>query len=392
MQHYRIGLDRIVNFLVTANPVQRSAFLMVLITLLTIQYEAWALLVYYTPAAHDYVRPDIIAQHIPTGSFILIGCFLLYFLCRKLSHSNNPQTQLIIQTTVATFYALSMLFFGHLIGSMSMAAGIVFLGSPIFGLFLLESRAIYISLVIGMSTFILLCVLSAYQYIEYAPLLVKQNSLGMSIFWFWSLMYFTAPFWTVICVLCDRIMRNLRKREADIRYLAEHDTLTGLYNRRFIDQQTPSILKRAVDDGVPLSVIIVDLDYFKKVNDVFGHLCGDQVLVAAAQVLQENLRQNDLVGRFGGEEFIILMPNTSQEDAAQITERIRLNLQHLELYDQHGKLIPVSASFGLVSLCIQQYVPLNTLVHYADLALYRAKAEGRNRVVIYDQPIDLNLA
>jgi diguanylate cyclase (GGDEF)-like protein len=380
---HRRQIDTLINFIIAANPIQRSAFLSILIFIVTLQYCLWAIVMYYWPLAHQYLNRDVIAQSIPVGSSLVIGCLVCYITCRFLSTHVNARVQFWVQTCVAIYYTLDMLFFGYLIGSMSMAAGAVLLGSPIFGLFLLESRAIYIALAIGIITILTLCSLSVSGIIPYAPVLMASHSHETSSFWLWSMMFFILPYWFIVCFLCDLIIKKLRQREADVRYLAERDQLTGLMNRHSIDHHVKRIFGQY---GHLCAVVLLDLDHFKHINDQFGHPCGDHVLRTAAQVLMTNVRKQDIVGRFGGEEFIILMENTGIEEAEAIAERIREGLHQLQAFHHDGRLIPISASFGVTSVFSGPDTHFEMLVQQADQALYQAKQNGRNQVRRYDTP------
>jgi diguanylate cyclase (GGDEF)-like protein len=154
------------------------------------------------------------------------------------------------------------------------------------------------------------------------------------------------------------------------------DSLTRLANRRLFIDLLEKAISFARRHEQTLSVIMADLDHFKAINDTYGHQTGDQVLVAFAQVLQTSIRQEDLAARFGGEEFILMLPGIALEQAAVLGERLRENLENLAI---PGLKTRVTASFG-----IAQYRPddtLETLVKRADEGLYAAKAAGRNRVM-----------
>jgi diguanylate cyclase (GGDEF)-like protein len=384
-------LHRVADFIINATPMQRTAFLTILITAVSIQYGLWALVMLDWPYAHQFIDPVVIGRYLPFGMILIIISMISYLLCRAMEHCRSTRWHFIIQVSVAIFYTLNMLFFGYLIGSLSMAAGAVLMGSPIFGFFLLDRKAIYVGLAIGLLTIIASCLLSVYGFIHYAPLLIYQGDISTTAFWFWSMMFFILPYWLVVCVLCDFIIKNWRQREADIRYLAEHDPLTGLHNRHYLDLQIPLLLKDVILHQQMLSIVILDLDHFKKINDQFGHLWGDEVLQAAAQVLKQNIRKADIVGRFGGEEFILVLPNTDEIEALSIAEQIRHQLESLTLYDDQGRTIPVSGSLGLVTQKPIAQNAFNSLVHLADLALYEAKAHGRNQVRIYQGCTDVEI-
>jgi diguanylate cyclase (GGDEF)-like protein len=373
-------LQRFLAHLLQANPIQRSAFLMLLITIITLQYISWALLMFYWPTATQYIRTDVIAQHIPVGIGLLLGCLCLYLFCRY--HSKNPSRplQITLQTIVAIYYSVDMHFFGYLIGSMSMAAGAVILGSPIFGLFLLEGRAIYTALVFGLLLLLLLGSLYSLNLLTYAPLLISNSTDTASFFWFGSMMFFIMPYWIVVCLLCDIMIKNFRKREAEMRYFAEHDQLTSLNNRHSIDQYAKDIFEKNQKSCV---IILLDLDHFKQINDQFGHPTGDLVLRHTAELLLNTVRLDDIVGRFGGEEFIILMTDTSLNVAMHIAERIRLSIAALSLQHTDGTPIIVQASLGLASSEKNPSLSFEQLIHEADIALYQAKRNGRNQVQAY---------
>lgn len=160
--------------------------------------------------------------------------------------------------------------------------------------------------------------------------------------------------------------------------LAMLDPLTGMNNRRsFYDKAMPiwNISKR---NNRPLSVVMLDLDYFKKINDDFGHACGDMVLVEVAGLLKKLGRKQDIVARWGGEEMIILLPETTDTDAAHIAERVRQAIEAMPLQFS-GHTIKLTSSFG-VAQCNKEHLSLDSLISAADNCLYQAKAEGRNRV------------
>jgi diguanylate cyclase (GGDEF)-like protein len=124
---------------------------------------------------------------------------------------------------------------------------------------------------------------------------------------------------------------------------------------------------------------MADLDYFKKINDTFGHLAGDEALKHFVNIIKRNLRKSDYVFRIGGEEFLILLPNTELKDAAEIVERIRKDLEESPLY-YDGKEIKLTASFGLAEVDKNKYI--SEIIKEADEKLYKAKELGRNRVVV----------
>lgn len=174
---------------------------------------------------------------------------------------------------------------------------------------------------------------------------------------------------------------TLKQQHDQLVGMATHDQLTGLYNRHYLNDTLSKKVAHAKRHGEVLSVIIVDIDHFKSVNDTFGHLMGDLILKAVANAIQDNARKEDIAARFGGEEFILLLDSCTSYDAQVKAEHLRKQLEAL-----HPEGIAVTASFGVAQLQedIQRY---EDFLKNADTALYIAKEEGRNRVVVYEEKI-----
>ncbi len=162
--------------------------------------------------------------------------------------------------------------------------------------------------------------------------------------------------------------------------MAVKDSLTGLYNRRYMETHLANHVKIAQEKATPLSILILDIDFFKKINDSFGHDGGDDVLKEFAKRLTDNLRRIDLPCRMGGEEFVVIMPETDKELALAVAERIRSVVAEKEFIIEDGlKLAEVTISIGIGCLTILDDTP-ERLLKRADIALYHAKEAGRNRV------------
>lgn len=172
---------------------------------------------------------------------------------------------------------------------------------------------------------------------------------------------------------------TLKRQHDQLVGMATHDQLTGLYNRHFLNDILGKKVSEAKRHGYALSVVIVDIDHFKNVNDTFGHLTGDMMLKAVAKVLEGNARKEDVAARFGGEEFIILLDNCTAHDAQIKAEKLRSDIEAL-----HPEGITVTASFGVAQLQGDMQ-PCEDLLKNADTALYLAKETGRNRVVLYEK-------
>lgn len=175
------------------------------------------------------------------------------------------------------------------------------------------------------------------------------------------------------------LKRQLSASNAELLYLAQHDTLTGLYNRRYFTPEATAELARAARAKTPTSMLIADIDWFKKINDGYGHPLGDAVLQQVAQRLVAGVRVTDVVARLGGEEFVVLMPNTARAGAMALAEKLRASVDQQMLH-LHHHAIPVSLSVGVSEFPAGDTGAFEELYGAADKALYVAKRNGRNRV------------
>jgi two-component system, cell cycle response regulator len=187
--------------------------------------------------------------------------------------------------------------------------------------------------------------------------------------------------------LVQRSEAEMEREEAMYRQ-ATTDQLTGVPNRFSFNEQAETTLAFARRHGVPLSLLILDADHFKRVNDTYGHLAGDEVLTMLGRILQQAKRGEDLLARFGGEEFVMLLLNCTSEQAVSFAERLRLTIGSKKVnYD--GQAISVTVSIGLAGCGNLRNATLADLIQMADEALYEAKEGGRNRVCLWeDRPSD----
>jgi two-component system cell cycle response regulator len=176
------------------------------------------------------------------------------------------------------------------------------------------------------------------------------------------------------------IGERILKLEERLEQMATHDALTNLLNRRALYAGAQAELSRSIRENSPLSLIMLDIDHFKSVNDAYGHPAGDKALCLVAETLLQNKRDYDLVGRWGGEEFLALLPKTSMADARAIAERFRAGIESAGLRMPDGGAVKVTVSLGVSSTAFGAF-DIETLIHQADKALYQAKNSGRNKVM-----------
>ena len=179
----------------------------------------------------------------------------------------------------------------------------------------------------------------------------------------------------------DAANDQIQKHNEELKYLANHDQLTGALTRRAFMEQAEQIFLRSAGARSQVACVMADIDYFKSINDRYGHLVGDQAIRHVAAVLQKSVRAGDLVCRFGGEEFCILLPRASAQDAMDIAERMRSVIETgAGAAVVPGETARITCSFGVSSMSGRS-VTLSEMIRQADQALYAAKAAGRNRVL-----------
>ena len=174
----------------------------------------------------------------------------------------------------------------------------------------------------------------------------------------------------------------MRRMLAELRTMATYDNLTNIYNRASFYKLAEYEIDMALEQKSPVAVFEIDIDHFKTVNDTYGHLGGDEILKALVIRISSRLRDSDIFGRVGGEEFNILMPNTKLENAKKAAQRIKTLIERMP-FEFNGREINVTISIGVAMFDAQRHTDIERLFRDADTALYRAKNTGRNRVCVY---------
>ncbi|MBX2811612.1 MAG: diguanylate cyclase [Myxococcales bacterium] len=176
------------------------------------------------------------------------------------------------------------------------------------------------------------------------------------------------------------LQASMREAKRQLQDLASRDGLTEVLNRRALEERLAEAFTYFLRRGTPLSIAMLDLDHFKQINDNYGHQAGDDVLREAARRVTSMIREYDTIGRYGGEEFLVLLPDTPGEEATSIAERIRRSIAELPVETRDGGTIHASVSVGLATAHAGFRGNVKDVIESADAALYRAKRGGRNRV------------
>jgi diguanylate cyclase (GGDEF)-like protein len=185
------------------------------------------------------------------------------------------------------------------------------------------------------------------------------------------------------------LQEELRDKNARLEELSNTDGLTSLKNRRHFMELAEVELMRAKRYETPLAVVMLDVDHFKSINDRYGHQTGDRALVTVAEVLRRDLRRHDVAGRYGGEEFVLLLPHTNSQGALAVAERYRKNMASVTIPSEAGEF-SITVSLGVASFPDTPVESLEDLLRAADRALYAAKGAGRDCVVVSlpdDEPV-----
>jgi len=182
--------------------------------------------------------------------------------------------------------------------------------------------------------------------------------------------------------LLARVKRELQLKsyQEELKFLASTDPMTKLYNRRFFNELAKNILKSERRKGGELSLMILDIDKFKRINDTYGHQIGDDVIIFLADSLKNNQRESDVICRYGGEEFIILLPQTSLDNAMLVAETIRKDIEQSVISVGGKESFGITVSIGVSNVDVIHELSIDSATNRADKALYEAKELGRNKV------------
>lgn len=366
--------------LINWNMLKKCILLLILASLISLFGIIWDSFVLLNPFTWQWVNLPLVRSKLWTNVIMLFVFLSLIMPCFIYKHKSWVQE--IIPILSVQVVTVLLCHIGYLIGSFSPATMVAYVSVVGVGLVLFDRKMIYCALVPATIALLFCNFLSMYGVLQYAPIFKLEvlNQAQMHPFWVGSMFFFLLPILIACLLLFESLLKQWRIRETAIQVLSLLDPLTNVMNRRSISNH----LERLHQQPNQLySIVLLDLDHFKNINDHFGHSVGDQVLVNVAKCLANNLRDRDMIGRFGGEEFILLLPNTKPAQAYSVAERCRVAITELSFTSEDHQEFSISASFGISSTLSANEPHL--IISQADQALYAVKAAGRNQVKVFTE-------
>ena len=359
-------------------PVERCILIFIFFIGVKILWIAWKLYILLNVDVQQFVHLSVVKFQL---NFELIQIVVAALLIIALSFlKGKKKIEDYVPYFCVNLFAITLLFDAYTAGvfgsnTMVNTACYVFVGIILF-----NNRVMGSVVLLSTLCFAIIIGATSKGDIAYGPIF-NFKTIGepsyLNSFWLNSTSFFSFPILIACVAILMLILKQWRERENYIAYLSEFDALTGIYNRRMLNLALAE-LDRNRHLAQMNAMIMIDLDDFKDVNDTHGHLVGDLVLENTAETLKNAIRDSDVVGRFGGEEFLIILKNTSIEKTQLIAERCHDALQQIEHLSKDQIKFKVSGSMG-VAFMQQGELAMNSL-HEADLALYRAKSSGRNKI------------
>ena len=355
------------------NILKKSILILCLGAAIHVVWIAWKIMVLAIPQLNQWVNVPLMHQQLIINVVFLALHLILIYPCYALKEQH--WVKLLLPFLAVAVLVISLCRDGYLVGILSPATMMAYISLVAVGCVLLPRILVY-SAFIPATIFLMGCVYLTYiDILPYGNLFTIAEPVYLHGFWLLSMLFFISPIMFTCFVLFEILLSQWRHREKLIQHLSQIDPLTNVLNRRSINSSLETL------DAIqhkPYCIVLIDLDHFKQINDQYGHDKGDEALVRVGKILQAHVRETDIVGRFGGEEFILLLKNSQLEQAKHIAERCRKTIEQINMSSNENTLIHITASFGLAMS--ESDLGPQQLISHADKALYRAKAKGRNRV------------
>lgn len=363
---------------------EKTVLLLLLMTLQLLSYIGWGIYVVADDFYQQFINIQAVKQAIKFYGFSIVVSLLWLIACLYFRYSDLNIQRLFMVGGLSIFLSV-MMCAAWVSGLFTMAVGAVLAGAPFIGIIILPISAVLVSTGIAWLVFIMMTAATISGELSYAPIFkerVISHSTEYAEFYFLSQLYFVLPFLILTVAISALYLKQSKQRDEKVLHLSKTDHLTQIYNRRTAHDVLTQLFNS--HSTKPVSVVLIDLDFFKSINDLYGHLVGDRVLIAVAAILSDGIRKNDLVARFGGEEFLLILQDTNSEYATEIAERCRLMIERCVVLSDEQQEVSLSASFGIAcAIPNTETNSVDLILRQADQALYQAKSKGRNQVVLY---------
>ncbi|MDX1692179.1 MAG: GGDEF domain-containing protein [Ketobacteraceae bacterium] len=342
--------------------------------------------------AHPDVIPFLDTGVLEALSYYLLGCGALWLIVlgiaiylRRYQEHNELLEWLVLLLPIPLILPIASAY-GILTSSVLSAIVAI----SMLGFFLFETRKMLVTVFLSFILIVVAIALAMTGLIPVKPL-YREVAMGPGAYW-WMGGQLLITIYPLFCgiLMTMFFLKGLRAREDKIRELSRRDGLTNVWNRRYLMEIFEREVQVAKRNRAPISFIMIDLDHFKKINDEYGHKMGDRALECAAAVLKNALRTTDSLGRYGGEEFAVVLPDCSITAAREVAERCREAVEATTV-EYNGCAIQLTASVGATTVIDPADVGIDTIIERADQALYKSKGAGRNRVSFFSDKPFMNL-
>lgn len=359
---------------------KKSILILICGFFLNLQWVSWK--IFTKISSIDYLTNQVLLQQqIKINLFFIFTFFILIAISFKFQAYKKIRKT--IPFVAGTLLTVSLCREIYLVGVLNPSTMILYICLFYIGRIILPRKFIYLFFV-PLTLFIIICCYLIFTHqLPYGPIFNVEKLRYTSLFWFSIIIYLIVPILCISLVIFEILLQQQHLQEQLIYKLSYLDPLTNLANRRTINTCLQQLNQSELPD---YSIILLDIDHFKEVNDRYGHHTGDQVLIHVAKILKEHTQPYDLVGRFGGEEFILILKDTSLVVAQETAMQCKNAIEHMHMYSQDTQqYFFITASLGVAMA--EGDLPPQQILSQADQALYQAKFSGRNQVKVFQSDL-----